>query len=101
MATTLATENWVESLLENCDQENVRASLAVLPDHINTYADRLSALRDEVDARRSDLAVQPEGYPLVRPPRYFGGDLLDQTSWKHYWGDVGTLADNLRQHVSL
>jgi hypothetical protein len=101
VATSLATENWVESLLENCEQENVRASLAVLPDHINAFADRLSLLRDEVDARRSDMAVQPEGYPLVRPPRYFGGDLLDQTSWKHYWGDVGTLADNLRQHVSL
>ena len=46
------------------------------------------------------LAVQPDGYPLVKPPRYFGGDLLDQGSWKHYWGDVGTLADNLRQHVN-
>ena len=101
VATTLVTENWMESLLENCDQDTVRESMAPLPGIINDVADRLSALRELVEARREDMAVQPEGYPIVRPPRYFGGDLMDQTSWKHYWGDVGTLADNLRQHVSL
>ena len=100
VATALVTEKWVESLLEACEAGEVREALSELPAQINVYADRLAALREEVEAARSKLAVQPDGYPLVKPPRYFGGDLLDQGSWKHYWGDVGTLADNLRQHVN-
>ena len=62
---------------------------------------RLASLRDEVEVARLDLAVQPEGYPMVRPPRYFGGDLMETMSWKHFWGEVGTLQDNMRQHVDL
>ena len=99
-STELVTQTWLESLFENFEQDEVRTRFAELPNVVDSWADRLSALRDEVEARRVDMAVQPpEPYPTVRPPRYFGGDLMAQSAWKHYWGEVGTLADSLRQHV--
>ena len=35
VATTLVTENWMESLLENCEQDTVREGLSPLPAMIN------------------------------------------------------------------
>jgi hypothetical protein len=99
-STELVTQTWLESLFENFEQDEVRTRFAELPNVVDSWADRLSSLRDEVEARRGSMAVQPpEPYPTVRPPRYFGGDLMAQSAWKHYWGEVGTLADSLRQHV--
>ena len=99
-STELVTQTWLDSLFENFEHDEVRQRFSVLPNVIDSWADRLSALRDEVETRRADMAVQPpEPYPTVRPPRYFGGDLMAQSAWKHYWGEVGTLADSLRQHV--
>ncbi len=99
-ATTLVTQTWFDSLFENFEQDEVRQRFSDFPNVVDSWAERLSALRDEVETRRGDMAVQPpEPYPVVRPPRYFGGDLVAQAAWKHYWGEVGTLADSLRQHV--
>lgn len=99
-ATTLVTQTWFDSLFENFEQDEVRQRFTDFPNVVDTWAERLSSLRDEVEGRRASMAVQPpEPYPLVRPPRYFGGDLVAQVAWKHYWGEVGTLADSLRQHV--
>lgn len=101
-ATELVTQTWLDSLFENFEHDEVRQRFSDLPNVVDSWADRLSALRDEVETRRADMAVQPpEPYPTVRPPRYFGGDLMAQSAWKHYWGEVGTLADSLRQHVGV
>jgi len=99
-ATELVTQTWLESLFDNFEQDEIRQKFSEFPNVVDEWADRLSALRDEVETRRVDMAVQPpDPYPVVRPPRYFGGDLMAQAAWKHYWGEVGTLSESLRQHV--
>jgi hypothetical protein len=101
-SSELVTQTWFEALFENFEQDEVRQRFSAVPDVLDGWAERLSALRDEVETRRVEMAVQPpEPYPVVRPPRYFGGDLMAQAAWKHYWGEVGTLADSLRQHVEF
>jgi hypothetical protein len=100
-ASSLLTHQFYESMVGSVDRDDVRQALSPVPKVMKAHIVRLASLRDEVEVARLDLAVQPEGYPMVRPPRYFGGDLMETMSWKHFWGEVGTLQDNMRQHVDL
>ncbi len=100
-ASSLLTNEFFESMVGSCDRDEVRTILETVPQVMQNQMKKLGALRDEVELARQELAVQPEGYPIVRPPRYFGGDLLESMSWKHFWGEVGTLHDSMRQHVDL
>jgi hypothetical protein len=97
----LLTHEFYESMVGSCDREDVRNALGSVPKVMQAQIKRLSALRDEVEVARLKLSVLPEGYPMVSPPRYFGGDLLETMSWKHFWGEVGTLQDSMRQHVDM
>lgn len=98
-ATALVATSWPEALIEATDREAARRALEHLPGLVRQQSVKLSALRERIEAARNALAVKPDGYPIVRPPRYFGGDLLDAVSWKHFWGEVHILADSLHQHV--
>ncbi len=100
-SSSLLTHQFYESMVGSVEREEVRAALSPVPLVMKQHIARLAGLRDEVEVARQDLAVQPEGYPIVRPPRYFGGDLMETMSWKHFWGEVGTLQDSMRQHVEL
>ncbi|MCP4807571.1 MAG: hypothetical protein GY913_28675 [Proteobacteria bacterium] len=101
LAVQLVTTRYLEELLGAADPEDAMKALQGYPAIFKEHTAILDGLRDEIEVMRQTLAVQPEGYPIVRPPRYFGGDLLDTPSWKHFWGEVGTLSDNMRQHVGL
>ena len=100
-SVSLVVTRYLEALLGASEAEDAIAALQGYPQLMRKHTEILEGLRSEVEEIRQTLAVQPDGYPLVSPPRYFGGDLLDSTSWKHFWGDVGTMSDSLRQHVGL
>ncbi len=42
----------------------------------------------------------PEGFPPVKPPLYFHGDLLGKGPWKLYWNTVKGRAHNFREAVA-
>lgn len=93
---------WLDALVAAFDRETVRARLASFPALVAERTARLTSLRDKVEARRLQLTVHPgQAFRPVSPPRYFGGDLLDEGSWRHFWGDVQNLSDTARQHISL
>lgn len=99
-ATAIVATSWPEALVEAVpERADARKALELLPPLVRQQSVRLSALRERVESARNSLAVKPDGYPVVRPPRYFGGDLLDTVSWKHFWGEVHILAESLHQHV--
>ena len=101
-ACALATGRWFESNLENLDPDEVKSKMTGLPATIVAFSNEIGALRDRVEERRASMAVQPPApYPTVRPPRYFGGDLIDSNSWKHYWSEVDGLADTMRNQLDL
>ncbi|MCB9742948.1 MAG: hypothetical protein H6741_05555 [Alphaproteobacteria bacterium] len=101
MATNVLTVSWLEALMESGEAEEIRQALDHLPSVVYAQIRKLERLREEVEAARVELTVQPPGYPPVKPPRYFGGDLLDTSSWKHFWGEVNNLADGLQQQVHV
>lgn len=98
----LVTGPWLEAIIKMSDDRDVAlASLEGFPQMIRDCTNSLSALRDEVEEVRVGLSVQPMGYDVISPPRYFSGDLLESGAWKHFWGDVGNMSDHLRQQVGL
>ena len=97
----LIANKYLEQLFSVCERDEALEALAAYPQMIRSHTAELDALREEVEAARLASSVKPEGYPVVSPPRYFGGDLLDSASWKFFWGEVGNLSDNIRQQVGL
>ena len=83
------------------DRQEALSALDGYPQMIREATNLLSGLREEVEAVRITLSVQPLGYDVISPPRYFSGDLLETGSWKHFWGEVGNMSDHLRQQVGL
>ena len=98
----LVTGRWMEALMETAeDHDTFVAAMSPFPSLIREKTAALEAQREDIEKVRESLSVQPPGYPMVKPPRYFGGDLLDNSSWKHFWGEVGKMGDGLRQQVGL
>jgi len=98
-ATSIVTGSWLEALGGVAEPAEIKAALADFPDVVANLVQVLRDLRDTVEARRQEMEVRPDGYPPVRPPRYFGGDLLDISSWRYFWGDLSAMADNLRNNL--
>jgi hypothetical protein len=95
-ATAIVTGPWIDALLSLEGRQEVLAGLAPFAGIVSGYVKVLESLRKAIEERRQEMEVKPEGYPVVRPPRYFGGDLLDAGSWKHFWGEISGMADGLR-----
>ncbi|GEM_PF-1518410 len=95
IATRLMATRWIDSMLESCDRTEVRQGVEGLPRMFKARLEELSLLRDEFEIRRAEMGVQPPGRPVVKPPRYFGGDLLDDGAWQIFLGDVQTSTETL------
>ncbi len=100
-ATSIVTTTWVDALAAQNDRDGVKAALAGLPGIVTEQVRAIGELRDRIEMRRQALEVKPDAYPAVKPPRYFGGDLLDGPSWKHFWGEVNGMADTARNNLGL
>lgn len=100
-ASSIVTGAWVEALATTAEPAQIKAALVDFPDVVSQVVQSLRDLRDQVEARRQEMEVRPAGYPPVRPPRYFGGDLLDISSWKHFWGELSAMSDSLRNNLDM
>ena len=60
----------------------------------------LEAAREAIEERRIELAVAPEGFPPVKPPNYFGGDLMGRGPWKQFWSHLNASAHHFRESVA-
>ena len=59
----------------------------------------LEDYRKKIEERRAELTVTPEGYPPVKPPNYFGGDLLGRGPWKQFWNNIDDRAHHFREAI--
>lgn len=95
-ATSAVSTAWIESLMGTNEKDEVRRSLIGFPEQVDHTVKLLKELRDLVEEARLKTEVKPADYPPVKPPRYFGGDIIDVRSWRHYWGDLNGMSDSLR-----
>lgn len=99
--TKLLVNRWLPAASEVVELGTLAEGLAEMPSTIRRRAQRFSALREQLEACRMEIAVKPDGYPIVKPPRYFGGDLMEDGAWKIYWGELGALADTIEQALEV
>jgi len=101
LASAIVCSPWVDALFSLDAREEVIEQLTPFAATVAGHAQTVRELRDKVEERRVQMEVKPELYPVVRPPRYFGGDLLDVGSWRHFWGELSGHVDTLNNSLGI
>ena len=95
----LLATNWIDAMQSAVPREDLSERLGAFYEIIDGEIRQLEELHDQIEARRMELAVIPEEYPPVKPPIYFGGDLLGRGPWKQFWNSIDNLAHHFREFV--
>jgi hypothetical protein len=96
---TLVAGEWVDAMQSTVPQEELTAKLGRFYELVDAEIQRLDKLKEDLESRRRELAVLPEGYPPVKPPVYFHGDLLGKGPWKLFWQSLNDKAHHFREAV--
>jgi hypothetical protein len=96
---TLVAGEWVDAMQGAVPQEELTAKLGRFYELVDAEIQRLDKLKDDIEARRRELTVVPPGYPPVKPPVYFMGDLLGKGPWKLFWQSLNDKAHHFRETV--
>lgn len=80
---------WLDAMASVSGKAEINAALGGFYKLVDDTIRALESAREKFEERRQTLAVLPgEPYPPVKPPNYFGGDLLGKGPWKQFWGGV-------------
>ena len=91
--------DWIDAMQSAVGPEELAAALGNFYELVDLQIRQLEEMRDLLEERRLEMTVLPEGYPPVKPPNYFGGDLLGRGPWKQYWQNVNSRAHHFRESV--
>ncbi|MBW2253311.1 MAG: hypothetical protein JRI25_01785 [Deltaproteobacteria bacterium] len=92
----LAT-TWIEAMQNAIPPEDLAEKLGNFYEFVDNHIRLLEEFREQIEARRTELTVVPEGFPPVKPPNYFGGDLMGRGPWKQFWSTVDQRAHHFRE----
>lgn len=93
----LVSSAWLEAMTTSFPQAEVSEKLGTFYSLVDQHVAALEKHKDELEEKRRELTVVPDGYPPVKPPVYFHGDLLGKGPWKQYWTAVNGRAHTLRE----
>lgn len=89
---------WVDAMMASTPKADLAAALGDFYEMIDQTVRNLETARDRLEDRRAKMTVLPgDPFPPVRPPNYFGGDLLGKGPWKQFWGGVQNKAHHFRE----
>ncbi|MFT4621758.1 MAG: hypothetical protein ACI8PZ_000410 [Myxococcota bacterium] len=91
--------DWIDAMQGAVAPAQLATVLGTFYELVDNEVRQLEEIRDALEERRLEMTVLPEGYPPVKPPNYFGGDLLGRGPWKQYWQAVNTRAHHFRESV--
>ena len=99
----LAAGDWIDAVstavprdeLDGMFNSDKRSFYQLVDDQVRF----LDEAREKIEARRTQLTVTPEGFPPVKPPNYFGGDLMGRGPWKQFWQNLNTKAHTFRESI--
>jgi hypothetical protein len=96
----LLAGEWIDAMLTVTTRDALSASLGGFYELVDQTVRQLEEVRDRIEERRVQLTVLPgEPFPPVKPPNYFGGDLLSKGPWKQFWLGVGNKAHHFRESL--
>lgn len=88
---------WVDASLTELGRENLEEAVGSFHELIDDTVRKLEEHREAIEARRLELTVLPESHPPVKPPRYFGGDIMGPGPWRQYWNAIEDSAHHFRE----
>jgi hypothetical protein len=88
---------WVDAVITAVPRVTLIEQLGSFYEVVDRWIRRLDEMRDRLEERRMMLTVVPAGHPPVRPPNYFGGDVLGRGPWKQYWDNLENRAHHFRE----
>ncbi|MCO4747509.1 MAG: hypothetical protein KC912_22100 [Proteobacteria bacterium] len=88
---------WVDAMTQTIPREQFTELLGEFHAFVDVAITQLEEGRGRIEDRRTELSVLPEGFPAVKPPIYFGGDLLARGPWKLFWSQVVDRAAHFRE----
>lgn len=89
--------DWIEAAQGAVPRDELAGKLGTFYEIVDKEIRWLEDQRNQLEDRRQELSVAPEGFPPVKPPNYFGGDLLGRGPWKQYWAALNGQAHNFRE----
>ena len=95
----LVSDQWLEAMKGSFEMTELSSRLGSFYEIVDSHVQALEKHKDELEEKRRELAVLPEGYPPVKPPVYFEGDLLGKGPWKLYWSNINGRAHSFREAV--
>jgi hypothetical protein len=96
---TLVAGEWIDAAQSTVPREDLSKKLGSFYEIVDAQIQRLEKARDEIEVRRREMAVLPPGFPPVKPPVYFHGDLLGKGPWKLFWQSLADRAHHFRETV--
>jgi len=94
---TLVAGEWVDAMASTVPRDELAAKLGRFYEQVDAQIQRLEKQKEELEGRRREMAVLPDGYPPVKPPVYFHGDLLGKGPWKLFWQSLNDRAHHFRE----
>jgi hypothetical protein len=88
---------WADAMLATFPRDEVLERVGGFYEIVDAMVRYLEQHRDRIEARRQQLAVLPEGFPPVKPPVYFGGDLMGTGPWNYFWNNLMAKAHLFRE----
>lgn len=91
---------WIDAALVTIDRTELEGLVGNFYELVDSCIRKLEEHKTKLESRRLELTVLPPGFDPVKPPRYFGGDLLDRGPWKQYWNAIEERSHHFREALN-
>jgi hypothetical protein len=91
---------WIDACTASLDPDELTELVSNFYELIDLTVRRLEEHRNLIEERRLELTVLPEGYDPVKPPIYFGGDLMGRGPWKQFWSVIEDRSHHFREALA-
>lgn len=88
---------WIDAVTMSVAHDELAEKLGNFYELVDEHVRRLENYRQRIEERRLEITVLPEGFPPVKPPNYFGGDLLSRGPWRQFWANIDQRAHHFRE----
>jgi hypothetical protein len=97
----LVAGEWLDEMMKAASKDQLRSAIGDFYQLVDKSIQTLEQARERMEERRVHLTVLPgDQFPPVKPPNYFGGDLLGRGPWKQFWTSVLNRAAHLRENIA-
>ncbi len=91
---------WVDASVLALPRDEAEELLGSFYEIVDGTVRRLEQHRDRIEELRQTLTVIPPGFDPVKPPIYFGGDLMGRGPWKQFWSAIEDRAHHFREALA-